>query len=294
MKGLCVSGTDVNYDSVGSFFVDWVFEVPPSNSDQYVEALVDILNHEEIDYYIPTHSAEIRVVSENESTIRNAAPAASFIVSPFETFLALDDKLLLTQNLSSKGIPTPRQLDVQELEDAALPIFVKRRYGSGAKGSMIIKDPSMMHCMLKRTDVIGFEYIEGPELTIDCMFDDDGRLLSYNQRRRIKTLGGAAVVTANDFDFDLHPYLNAFEENWTFKGCVNFQCIIRKGIPFFTDINLRYPSGGLPLTVESGVDIPDMVIRVLSGEKIAVGEYASDRKVRTMYRYFDEKFSVSQ
>lgn len=290
---LRVSGADSNPDSVGRFFVDAFHHLPSTASEAYIGSLISLLNEGDFDLYIPTHSSETRIVSRYEDEIRRHAPYAKFIVCPFDTFEALDDKLLVSESLSSKGIPTPRLISMDELSEAAYPIFIKKRFGSGGKGSMIVGSPALMSALLlEQKDVIGFEYINGTELTIDCMFDTTGRLISYNQRRRVKTLGGAAIVTKNDFSIDTEPFLKLFEENWVFRGCVNFQCIIKEGIPYFTDVNLRFPSGGMPLSVESGVNIPEMLLKLLGGEECDPSRYTSDRKPRTMYRYFDEIFEV--
>jgi hypothetical protein len=43
--------------------------------------------------------------------------------------------------------------------------------------------------------------------------------------------------------------------------------------------------------VESGINVPEMMIRILNGETIAWGEYTADPKVKIMYRYFEEAFA---
>lgn len=292
-SNLLVYGADSNPASVGQFFVDEMFLVPPSSDASFVEVLVNILSEGKIDFYIPTHSSEFRVVSKEEERIRQAAGRTAFMVSPFKTFEALDDKLRMTQGLMAAGIPTPAQVDLVDVEDASYPLFIKRRFGSGGAGSMMVASPATMaSLLLEHSDIVAYDYIDGPELTIDCMFDGYGRLISYNQRRRIKTLGGAAIITQNDFEYDMEPYLRKFEENWIFKGCVNFQCIIKDGTPYFTDINLRFPSGGLPLTVESGVNIPQMMLDLLAGNELKPESAKSDRQPRVMYRYFEELFAI--
>lgn len=283
-------GAECADDSVGKFFVDHLVCVPPSNDASFVDSLIEIINVEHIDFYIPTHSDEFRAVARNEARIR-ANTNCSFLVSPYETFLALENKDIALENLRNLGIPAPEQILKNDASNVAYPVFMKKRRGSGSRGSCLISAESIFLAVANEDhDALFFQYLKGREFTIDCMFNTEGVLLGYNQRERIKTLGGAVSITSNCFEVDIEPYLRKMAANWVFRGCVNFQYILVEGTPYFIDINLRYPSGGLALTVESGLNIPEMTIRLLRDEYIRVGEYASDRKKRTMYRYYDELF----
>lgn len=285
-------GSDCSACNPAKLFLDEVWSVPPADDSGFVDELAALLNDREIDCYLPTHSSEIRRVSENELELRRRCPDTNFIVSPAQTFEALDGKEDMTRSLLDAHIPTP-QLIAPGDEVPMLPLFAKRKRGSGGKDAHVVRDRFALAEAASNPDILLYEYVDGEELTIDCMFDANGVLLSYNQRRRVKTLGGAVVVTQNDYNIDCEPWLRAFEKNWVFKGCVNFQCIIDKGTPMFTDINLRYPSGGMPLSVESGVDIPIMTLKVVLGIPFDAQEYQSDRLNRTMYRTFEESFELA-
>lgn len=282
-----ICGADSSEISVGARFMDRHFRLPGAGDPGFIDALVELINREEIHYYFPTHSKEIRKIAESEQELRSRTQVR-FLVSPIETFALLESKDQAYHALVSGGIPTPRL--IQDSPES-YPLIMKGNIGSG--GSSVIRvDNEKVYRAYKETakDVSFYEFIKGREYTTDCMFDSDGTLLACNLRERIKTIGGAAVICRNTFDFDILPWIRKMEKLWTFRGCVNFQFIVRDGIPYFTDINLRYPSGGLPLTVESGIDVPEMMIRLLRGEQIAWGDYAADPRVKMMYRYFEEVF----
>lgn len=289
--GLSILGSDVSSTNVGSLFVSEVVGLPPALDESFVPELGAVLNAKGIDFYLPTHSGETRIVSKYEDAIRKLAPTTAFMVSPFETFLALDDKASLAANLKAAGIPTPRLYEEGEASPDSYPLFMKRKMGSGGAGAGMVLSPCAHSALASDyPDALFFEVIEGAEITVDCMFDENGTLLAFNQRRRVKTMGGAAVVTENDYSVDLKRWIEALASSWKFRGCVNFQCIIGESGPYFTDVNLRYPSGGLPLTVESGIDVPEMMLRMLSGEKLSYGQYRVDGRPRVMFRYFEESF----
>ena len=75
------------------------------------------------------------------------------------------------------------------------------------------------------------------------------------------------------------------------KGPVNFQFkIFPEDELCIFDFNTRFASGGLALTVESGFDIPNLLIKMLLGEKVVKWESISENDGLTMIRYYDEYF----
>lgn len=280
-------GTDSANLTAGKFFVDEQLTVPSSTDARFIESILGILKDKKIDYYFPTHSKEIRVISAHAELIKKNTKT-KFIVSPIETFDALDDKEQLYYSLTKAGIPTPKLIT---REPQIYPIIMKKNVGSGGSGAQKITEPILLDAYKRlNVDASFFEWIEGKEYTVDCMFDAQGELLAHNCRERVKMMGGAAIISTNHNEIGVLPWLQKLAESWKFCGCVNFQFIWKDGTPYFTDINLRYPSGGLPLTVESGINVPEMLIKLLDGKKIEYGEYKADDSIHTMYRYFDEKY----
>ena len=287
-----IFGTDVSPYVPTKKFLDKLILLPPSQSKEFLSSLINVLNDYEIDLYIPTHSKEIREVSKNEEEIRNHTKS-KFLVSPFSTFKSLDDKLEAYKLLSNIGINTPKIFkSVEEINE--YPVLVKPRISSGSKGISMIDNPEELeHIFEKSSDVIVMEYLKGSEYTVDTFFDKEGRLITYNQRIRLKTLGGAAVITKNDFSIDVKNDLELIASNFVIKGPANFQFFYTNdGRKVFTDFNLRFPSGGLPLSVESGADIVRLLIMEILDLDYDPGEYQSDRRPRIMYRYFEEWYEI--
>lgn len=282
-----IYGTDSNTITAGRFFVDKQVTISGADDDSFTDELIYILKKNDIDYYFPTHSKEIKRISRDSDKICKEVNT-KFIVSPIETFEKVESKESAYYSLSKSGIPTPYMIAGMPEK---FPVFMKNKIGSGGGGSRILKTEREYEAYKDNSDVCFFEVMNGKEYTIDCIFDCSGKLLIYNSRERIKTIGGAVSITENAPELDILPYLRKLEENWIFKGCVNFQCIVSAGIPYFTDINLRYASGGLPLSVNSGMKIEEILIRLLDGEKIKWGEYTMDKQHRQMYRYFEEIYA---
>ena len=288
MGGFRLYGTDSAELTTGRFFVDEQFNIPNASHPDFIDELVELLEDKHIDYYIPTHSKEMRRVSECADQLRSRS-TARFLVSPIDTFHALESKEQSFYSLRDAGIPAPAIITA---EPQSYPIIMKGKFGSGSSSVLKLGSAELYRAFkAAKDDVCFFECIEGKEYTTDCVFDTEGHLLAYNMRERVKTIGGAVVISQNSAEFDILPWLRMLESHWTFCGCVNFQFIVRDGVPYFIDINLRFPSGGLPLTVESGINVPEMIIRLMDGEKLAWGDYTADPSVKVMYRYYEEIFS---
>lgn len=284
-KGHIVFGFDSNIINQTKFFLDDFFTVPKFSEGNYIDEVIRLLNDNNIDLYIPTHSKEIKLVSKNENYIKEKWNGF-FIVSPNFTYEKLSNKASSYIKLKEIGIPVPKLFDNNETP-RKFPIFMKPNEASGSRGSQIVENETLLNEYRKLyPDNCFIEYIDGREYTVDCFFDNDGELVAINQRQRVKNMGGAVIITKNDYSFDITPYINKIASKFVLKGCVNFQYILKEDTPYFIDVNLRYASGGLPLTVKSGIDIPQMMIDLSKGEKISCVSNGNDGLI--MYRYFNE------
>lgn len=281
-------GFDSNVINCGKLFCKKVFDLPQVSDKLFMEKLINLLKSENIDLYIPTHSKEIIEISKNEEFIRKQVNT-KFIVCPYDTYCALNSKKNANLNLSKIGIPVPKLYNRKNIKTCEFPIVAKKCTGSGGSSFSLIYNLKDVDKFFD-DDYVLLQYISGVEYTVDCLFSEQGQLLGYNQRIRNKCIGGAVSITTNDNSFDILSYLMKISKQWIFKGCINFQYILVNQTPYFIDCNLRYASGGLPLSVESGVDVPLALYKILKNEEIENNEFISDFKSRTMYRYFEEKF----
>lgn len=287
IPGLYLYGADATETTVGKFFVDKQCLLPRATAPDFLQKLLTLFRQEGIDVYLPTHSQEMIVVAQNADAIR-AQSSVRFLVSPYVTYEALDNKRDANAHLRAIGIPVPALI---EDEPCSYPILMKSDLGSGGNGLVRIDHPEVYHAYRATTPSVSFyQIVRGNEYTLDCMFDAEGKLLGMNQRKRVKTIGGAVSITTNAPEFDITPWIERIAAAWCFCGCVNFQYIVQDEIPYFIDVNLRYPSGGLPLTVQSGLNIPRMTIDLLSGKEIVPHAQAQRYSHMTMFRYFEEVF----
>ena len=286
--GCYVIGADAGMRNATRFMTDEFVNLPVAKDQNFIPRLLQVLKELRVDCYIPTHSQEIRVVAQKEQLLRENWDG-EFIVSPWETFELLDDKKSANASLKAAGIPVP-ELYESIADIPTYPVFMKPNMGSGSRNSRKVETKRLAEAFEELEPGSAFyQCISGTEFTVDCMFDRTGKLLGYNQRVREKSMGGAVIVTRNDYSFEILPFLKQLEAAFVFKGCVNFQYILSEGVPYFIDVNLRYASGGLPLTVASGVPVPEIMLDIFEGKPVCeASSCGADGK--TMYRYFEEIF----
>lgn len=291
-KGCYVVAADSNPENVTRHFADKFIQLPPSNDPAFIEKLITSLRENDIYAYVPTHSKEIREIARQEEVLRKEW-AGNFIVSPYETFEKLDNKKVANTNLKKAGIPVP-ELILSPGQSVTYPIFMKPDEGSGSRKAQAVESLGL-HQEYAQLDpgASFYQMIRGTEYTVDCIFDEHGILLAYNQRIRVKSMGGAVIITKTNHHFDIFPFLKKLAASFTFKGCVNFQYILSGGIPYFIDINLRYAAGGLPLTVALGIDVPQILLDLWDHGSTNIKEVCPS-KTLTMYRYFEEWYEDSE
>lgn len=290
MDGVTVIGADRSEHNVTLPFLDEFAVLPDASSPDFRTELADVLNRYEIDCYLPTHSQETRTVAKHENWLRRMWDG-KLLISPYETYLKLDGKRAACENLRRAGIPVPILIEAPG-PDVLYPVFMKPDESSGGRRAQAVESEILHREYARLYPDCGFyQFIRGIEYTVDCVFDAEGRLLAHNQRVRVKSMGGPTIITQNNYDFDILPYLKKIEAAFVIKGCVNFQYILSGGIPYFTDINLRYAAGGMPLTAVSGIDVPRILLDIWAGEPLDyVRSCGADRK--TMYRYFEEWYET--
>ncbi len=285
-------GIDSGDPSATSFYLDHSSKCPKaSNPVEYFDFLIRYINENEIDYYLPTHSVETLMVSKYEDRIRNNT-RVKFIISPYETYRKFNSKIDSYYSFSELGLNVPK-LYLSE-QDILFPAFAKPEIGSGSRNSFVL-DGILDYKYFKKKypALVVMEYLDGHEYTVDAVFDNKGKLISYNQRVRMKQMGGATIFTKNEFALiDIYRDLIRLSQKHVFKGVVNLQFILKNEEAYYTDVNLRYASGGLPLSVVSGINLPELLIALLDGKTIDPELYQSDRKNRIMYRCFEERYIV--
>ena len=165
------------------------------------------------------------------------------------------------------------------------PWVIKPRFGRGSRGIRYVDDISL--AKLDKDDIIQTQ-ITGREFTADCLVGRDGVLHICAQRWRLETRGG---ISTKGETFDL-PDITAACGNVLaavgLTGVANVQGFVNNDGVTILECNPRF-SGGLPLTVFAGANIPEAFVN-MTVDASYEPKFAFRPNVR-MDRYFGEVFT---
>jgi carbamoyl-phosphate synthase large subunit len=153
--------------------------------------------------------------------------------------------------------------------EAALPLFLKPRYGRGGVGAVTARTTRELEFFIDYVnEPVIQEFLDGPEFTIDVLCDFTGRPLSIVPRERVVVRAGVIDRGRTVNDPALIELARACTAAVPFVGPINIQCRIHQGRPTVFEINPRF-SGGIPLTIEAGADFPAMLLQLHAGRTVA-------------------------
>lgn len=278
---------DISHDNPLKKWTNNVFISPPINSIEYPSFIKEFIINNAIDMIIPITSFDVEFYSKksNHELFNNA----KMIVIEEDINNVLSNKELCYSFLQSIGISTPKVYDEGSIE---FPCFIKPIIGSGSKYSLKIDDQDeLLFWTNKWKYSIIIEYLDGKEYTVDCLFNYDGKCVGYNTRERIKTVSGGATITQNVNIEGISQIIKILEDFGKIIGPINFQFKFVDNKIVIFDFNTRLASGGLPLTIHSGFDIPRMMINILLGNKVFNYCSSLEKFGKKMIRYYEEYFT---
>lgn len=287
-----IVGTDINSreDIAGASFCDSFHTIPlATDTEKYLQALKRIIIQESIDLVIPINDIEHEVLAQN----REITKPAQLLMSPKEAIDICNDKLKTYQFFLRNSVPTvqtyaPNNSSIDEAIMAGIdfPFIAKPRRGVGSKDVYEIKDEKDYKALLRRVqNPIVQEKALGQEYTID-VFCVRGKLVAAVPRKRIEARAGVSYKGETEHDPILIAYAQEIAERLMIEGPANIQCFKKDGQVKFTEINPRF-SGGLILTIESGINFSLLALKVAVGSSLSRIE---DFRIVRMCRYLNEVF----
>ncbi|MBC5687518.1 ATP-grasp domain-containing protein [Mediterraneibacter sp. NSJ-55] len=285
-RNLRLIGVDMSELVASKIWLDSFYTVPAVNDVKYFEKINKIIELEKVDVIIPITSYDMNTFCEEEEKIGRYKD--KLLIMDNKTHKLLHNKETCYQYLNKIGIAVPIIVEAPKV----YPVVLKAKEDTGSKKTFIIKNQDEFEYYSRKVEnTIVVEYLEGTEYTVDCLFDREGECIGYNIRERKKMNGGGAVISINREIDGVKKIIEKLESTGRIKGPVNFQFKIdnEKNIKIF-DFNTRFASGGLPVTVASGFDIPYLLVRLILGEKITKWRRDEKNIGLTMIRYFEEVY----
>jgi carbamoyl-phosphate synthase large subunit len=260
---------------------------PPIDDPQYVPALAELCERHGVGAVLPLTDLDIEKLARarEDGLLPALVPAAEVARATYDKYEAH----LLLERLGLPSPPTvlPSDADFDALE---YPVMVKPRQGSGARSIHLAHDAQEARFFVGyvQEPTMVQRAMNGPELSIDCLGDPDGRCLNAIPRTMLESRGGESIKGTVIEDCELVKLGRTVMQELEVRGPATIQ-VFRDPLlgVRITDVNTRF-GGAFPapaLAALDGRSYPELIVRMAAGERPDphVGEYRRDV---TFTRYY--------
>jgi carbamoyl-phosphate synthase large subunit len=279
-----VVAADPNPLAPAQYAADHRYPVPRIADPEYVPALQELCERHQVGAVIPLTDLDLEVLAH----ARLAGRLPALVPDP-EIARATFDKYEAHLLLERLGLPSPPTVLPGEPVDS-FPVMVKPRQGSGARSIHragdaqeaeffvgYVPEPTMIQRLM-----------DGPECSIDCLSDPQGRCLNAIPRTMIESRGGESIKGTVIADEELVALGARAAEALGVRGPCTVQVFRDQEIGLgITDVNTRF-GGAFPAPMYAalpGRTYPELIVRMARGEEVEphVGQF---RAGITFTRYY--------
>lgn len=283
---LRIYAVDYDYTAPGLYLADKFELIPKSDSQNYIPAIIDFCSRMNISIIFPIHSCEIEVFAENQLAFEREG--IQLFIPSITAIRKCNDKKLMCDLVRKIGILTPACYDLDD-NLCKFPMIAKPNNRSGSRDQFKIKDPiDLAYVRQKYKEHLIQEWIDGTEITVDCLFGPESTLIVASPRLRIQVKAGQCVKGMTIRHDKIVELCLAIAKRINYSGPANLQFIINNNQPYFIEINPRFAAGGLMLTVNAGANIPWMILSWLINKNF--GSYYEIQEGMIMLRYYEEVY----
>lgn len=284
-----IIGADVSTTAPALSFCDYAVRVPKIDNPRYIPFLQDYCRDNRVDALIPTIDTDLLILAQNKNTFESTR----VVISDPDKVAICRDKRLTGVFFGSCGLHFPEPVDDYKKYGQRFPAFIKPKDGSSSINAYKVESEEELITFSEIVpDYIIQPYISGTEYTVDAFCDFDGNPIFITPRIRLAVRAGEVLKTKIDQDETIIAEMQRLIERYKPCGAITVQLIRdeRTKEDFFIEINPRF-GGGAPLSIKAGADSAEMMLRLLSGEKIDYQVKAAENGA--IFSRFDQSVRVS-
>jgi carbamoyl-phosphate synthase large subunit len=260
--------------------------VPRFDDPAYIPNLQELCEEFGVGAVVPLTDLDLEILGHARSDPARRIPA---FVPDGEIARATFDKYETHLLLQRLGLPSPPTALPGE-PVASYPVMIKPRWGSGARSIHLAQDEREAEFLAAyiREPAMVQRAMQGPEFSIDCLSDLDGRCLNAIPRTMIESRGGESIKGTVIADDELIDLGRRVVEALGCRGPCTVQAFRDREIGLgITDVNTRF-GGACPAHLYAalpGRTYPELIVRMARGEPVEphLGEF---RAGITFTRYY--------
>ncbi len=269
-------------------FSRWVHKVhrcAPAGADpsSYLQTLERVVGQRSIDVVLPTHEQAWLLATVGPRLPANVQVA----VADASAFARVQSKLAFAELLDELSMPQPRWRSVASRDDLAdfpFPYWLKAPFSTAGQGVREVRDASSRDAALRALLVGGQPVMAqqpavGQYGQVQGLFDR-GRLVAvHTSVQRAAGMGGSAAARLSVDHATPREQLAVLGQALAWHGGITLDYLHQDGSPQYIECN--------PRTVEpanaaaSGVNIPELQIRVTLGQEVRPAPRVGRPNVRT-------------
>jgi carbamoyl-phosphate synthase large subunit len=257
--------TDMNPMSPALYFGHKHYIVPLTTDKHYVPILESICDAEDINLIIPTIDDELPIFGRSLARFEQAGIKVA--ASSERTSNICNDKYQTYLFCLANGIKAPvtRLASTVDFSRVRYPVYVKPRFGRGSVNVFLVNNEAQLRAFLEYVpDAIVQDQLQGTEFTVDVLCDFNGKVISLVPRERLVIRAGVSDKGITRRHIDVMAFAKDTAEKLEIVGSANIQCKWDGHEVRLIEVNPRF-SGGIPLTIAAGADIPGWLVQIAGG-----------------------------
>lgn len=271
-RGL-VLATDCSELAPALYEADKHFIVPRMEDDGYLDVILSICKENNVKAVLSLIDPELSLLAEHKQAFLDGGTMP--IISDLEVVNLCFDKYRFFESLVQNGFKTVKSyidkeqfyMDV-EAGNINYPVFVKPVKGSASINISKVDSKEEIELLFSRFDNLMIqEFMNGTEYGADVYIDMiSGEPVAIFTKEKIKMRAGETDKSVSVKDNQLFELIKKFVKVIGFRGIIDIDIFKVNGEYYISEVNPRF-GGGYPHAYESGVNIPEMIVNNINGNR---------------------------